>query len=57
VMMSAHVKASSFAELLNWPSDPALIGFTRPVYPYPLQAKYKGTGDPNKAENFGAVKP
>jgi feruloyl esterase len=57
VMMSAHVKAGSFADLVNWPSDPALIGFTRPVYPYPLQAKYKGTGDPSKAENFGAVKP
>jgi feruloyl esterase len=58
MMMSAHVKkASSMSDLLNWPSDPALIGFTRPVYPYPLQAKYKGSGDPNKAENFGAVKP
>ena len=57
IMMSAHVKASSFSDLLNWPTDPTLIGFTRPVYPYPLQAKYKGTGDPNKAENFGSVKP
>jgi hypothetical protein len=27
------------------------------VYPYPLQAKYKGTGDPDKAENFGPAKP
>ena len=58
MMMSAHVKqANSFSDLLNWPSDPALIGFTRPAYPYPQQAKYKGTGDPNKAENFGPVKP
>ena len=55
MMMSAHLKAGT--DTLNWPSDPALIGFTRPVYPYPLQAKYKGMGDPNKAENFGPAKP
>jgi hypothetical protein len=56
MMMSAHVKARGMTDLLTWPSDPALIGFTRPAYPYPLQARYKGTGDPNKAENFGPVK-
>jgi feruloyl esterase len=26
--------------------------FTRPLFPYPLQAKYKGAGDPNDAANF-----
>jgi feruloyl esterase len=26
--------------------------FTRPLYPYPAYAKYKGRGDPNRAENF-----
>jgi feruloyl esterase len=31
------------------------VAFTRPVYPYPRQAKYKGAGDPNKAENFESV--
>jgi Tannase and feruloyl esterase len=55
IMMSAHVKAGT--DVIDWPSDPAAIGFTRPVYPYPLQAKYKGTGDPNKAENYRAVRP
>jgi Tannase and feruloyl esterase len=30
---------------------------TRPVFPYPLEAKYKGTGDPNDAANFAAVGP
>jgi Tannase and feruloyl esterase len=54
MMISAHVKAD--VDPVNWPSDPASIGFTRPVYPYPLQAKYKGTGDPNKAESFGPAK-
>lgn len=27
--------------------------FSRPLYPYPLQAKYKGRGDVNEAESFG----
>jgi feruloyl esterase len=27
-------------------------GFTRPLYPYPAYAKYKGKGDVNRAENF-----
>lgn len=29
---------------------------TRPVYPYPYVAKYKGTGDVNDAANFGPAK-
>lgn len=29
---------------------------TRPVYPYPYMAKYKGKGDPNDAKNFVRVK-
>jgi hypothetical protein len=30
-------------------------GFTRPVYPYPVRSKYRGTGDPTKAESFVPV--
>jgi hypothetical protein len=30
---------------------------TRPLCPYPQSAKYKGTGDPNKAENFTCANP
>lgn len=33
------------------------IDFTRPIYPYPAWTKYKGSGDPAKAENFVAVAP
>jgi len=41
---------------LKTPLDPATpVAFTRPVYPYPLHAKYKGTGDPNDAANFAPV--
>jgi feruloyl esterase len=50
--------ARTGAFLLKFPLDPAVpVNFTRPVYPYPLRAMYKGTGDPNKAENFKAVGP
>jgi hypothetical protein len=31
--------------------------FTRPHYPYPLRAKYKGSGDPNDAKSFEPVSP
>lgn len=30
---------------------------TRPLCPYPQSAKYKGTGDPNQAENFTCADP
>jgi hypothetical protein len=36
-------------------SSPTTKGFTRPVYPYPVRAKYRGTGDPSKAESFVPV--
>ena len=29
--------------------------FTRPIYPYPLRARYKGRGDPNSAASFKPV--
>lgn len=36
----------------SFPLDPQRIQFTRPVYPYPIGAKYTGRGDPNDAANF-----
>lgn len=33
------------------------VEFTRPVYPYPLYAKYKGSGDPKDARSFGPAFP
>jgi hypothetical protein len=51
--MAAHAQDS-----LSLPLDPSVpIAYARPVYPYPLNAKYKGRGDPNKAESFGPVGP
>jgi hypothetical protein len=55
VMIGAHLRGSSRAPL-RMPLDPATsVTFTRPVYPYPLHAKYKGTGDRNDAANFVPV--
>jgi len=46
------------AYLLKLPLDPAIpVTFTRTIYPYPLRAKYRGTGDPRDAANFTPVKP
>jgi len=67
VMVGAHVDSDAFWRkaqtentdteklMAGWKAflaDPASRTFTRPVYPYPAYAKYKGTGDPTKAENF-----
>jgi hypothetical protein len=39
---------------LALPLDPDIpVTFTRPLYPYPLFARYKGAGDPNDAGSFG----
>jgi feruloyl esterase len=50
-------------------NDPGIVGIvyfplkadeiemTRPVYPYPEVARYGGTGDPNRAENFRRAVP
>jgi len=40
------------AALRTFMHDPANRTFSRPVYLYPAYPKYKGTGDPNKAESF-----
>lgn len=45
VMIGTHRSKSGNAE------------FTRPAYPYPQQAHYKGTGDPHDAANFKPVTP
>jgi feruloyl esterase len=40
---------------LDYPLDPSTIEFSRPVYPYPLRAKYRGQGDPRDAASFVAA--
>jgi Tannase and feruloyl esterase len=40
------------ADFSGFMHDPAIRTFGRPVYLYPAYAKYKGSADPSKAENF-----
>jgi hypothetical protein len=43
-------------KLVGWHVDArGAKTFSRPVYPYPLRARYKGSGDPNAASSFVAV--
>jgi feruloyl esterase len=51
LLLGAHVASTNGADW-QFPLDPAKVRFTRPVYPYPLRARYKGRGDPNDAGNF-----
>jgi feruloyl esterase len=54
------VKESTYDPLHAYrplPEDRSKLSFTRPLYPYPLYARYKGSGDPNDADHFEAVKP
>jgi hypothetical protein len=43
--------------LLATHTGPGESIFTRPVFPYPKQAKYKGVGDPANADNFKPTDP
>jgi|ERR1700722_5446888 len=51
------LRALYAASLLRFPLEPTVsVTFTRPMYPYPLYAKYVG-GDPNHAESFRPAQP
>jgi len=58
-----QAKASNrdWVELCNDVEDSSESGvpatFTTPIYPYPLSAKYEGSGDPNDDANFEVVEP
>jgi feruloyl esterase len=55
--LTPEIRAEIAASALKFPLDPAIpVTFTRPVYPYPTRAKYKGTGDPSDAVNFVPTK-
>jgi hypothetical protein len=41
---------------LEFPLDPTTVEFSRPVYPYPLLAKYLGQGNPKDAASFGPIR-
>jgi hypothetical protein len=59
-IIAAHINNMSWGDAFNYPfpMDASIpVAFTRPIFPYPLRAKYKGKGDPNDAANFVAVSP
>lgn len=52
-VVGARLKAPEYLDTLpKFPLDANRISFTRPIYPYPMRAKYSGRGDPNDAANF-----
>jgi feruloyl esterase len=57
-LVGAHINGLTWGESfgLPFPLDASTpIAFTRPFFPYPARAIYKGKGDPNDAANFVAV--
>lgn len=56
MIIGAHVEGSGWAETVRWPNSQREIGFTRPHYAYPIEARYKG-GDPNDYRSFKPVVP
>ena len=52
-----QVAKRQLEKLQQFPLDPAIVQFSRPVYPYPIQTKYRGRGDPKDIANFSPVAP
>jgi hypothetical protein len=51
-MIGAHVVSNDYSDWVKFPLAPSMLSFTRPIYPYPIRAKY-WKGDPNSAASFG----
>jgi feruloyl esterase len=46
------VPSAVIASRMDGEGPAAKVKMTRPLCPYPLEAKYKGSGDTNDAANF-----
>ena len=64
MLLGAHIKEpsdgdyTSYAPIMRkFPVSAADRTFTRPLFPFPLIAKYRGSGDPDDAANYRAVEP
>lgn len=60
MMVGAHLDGLKPEEgyVLKFPLDSSVhVAFTRPLYPYPQYARYKGEGDPSNAEKFAPATP
>lgn len=45
-------QCEALTPLVDWVENGKAPRRTRPAFPYPAYAKYKGKGDPNAAESF-----
>jgi Tannase and feruloyl esterase len=52
LLIAAHLKGNDWTQPHRFPLDPAQVVFTRPLFPYPMRAKYSGRGNANEAKNF-----
>ena len=60
VLLGAKLKTHvRFAGPLSFASELGAdnVAFTRPIYPYPVQARYRGRGDPDDAASFEPKMP
>jgi len=57
MLEAAHLKGEHDASSMIrvFPMDRELQLFTRPVFPYPYRARYRGAGDPDRAASFDRV--
>ena len=56
--MTPEARRRLLDSFLKFPFDPSVpVSLSRPFFPYPFYAKFKGSGDPNDASNFIAVSP
>lgn len=55
VLVGGFFSADPMDPMFSKPLDMSKAKFTRPIFPYPLRAHYKGSGDPNSASSFKAV--
>jgi feruloyl esterase len=53
VMVDWVEKGKAPDQLIAGKHEGGKLAFTRPLYPYPGVAAFRGTGDPSKAESFG----
>lgn len=57
MIIGAHQTSDELIDFVRLPKDLSSAKFTRPHYPYPLKARYKGHGDPNDYRSFEPVDP
>lgn len=58
MMVAGHVADATRGDFLKGPDAFGdRVEFTRPLYPYPIKAKYDGQGDPDDYRSFGPFDP